>query len=150
MNYNIITSQIDLLAKTLLDAPVGYVEQTIAEIIKKPTYLKVVEQNSISGTKYVRKVVIGHNQFPIVSAITKFDSQNLPESVMSGLLERKDSMGKILRKNNIVAQRGSVVTNYDPEQKKITRDYEVLYKNLVWFQVSEEIRLDFLSACQNS
>ncbi len=136
------------MAKTLLDAPVGYVEQTISEIIKKSIYLKVVEQNSISGTKYVRKVVIGHNQFPIVSAITKFDSQNLPESVMSGLLQKKESIGKILRKNNIVAQRRSVIVNYDPERKKLTRDYEILYNNSVWFQVSEEIRLDFLSACQ--
>ncbi|MBI1828046.1 MAG: hypothetical protein HY222_04135 [Thaumarchaeota archaeon] len=131
-----------------MNAPVGYVEQTISEIIKKSTYLKVVEQNSISGTKYVRKVVIGYNQFPIVSAITKFDSQNLPESVMSGLLQRKESIGKILRKNNIIAQRGSVIVNYDLEQKKITRDYEILYKNSIWFQVSEDIRLDFLNACQ--
>ncbi len=148
MSYNIITAEINILAKTLLDAPVGYVEQTIAEIIKKPIYLKVVEQNSISGTKYVRKVVIGHDQFPIVYAITKFDSKNLPDSVMSGLLQKKESIGKILRKNNIVAQRGSVLVNYDPEQKKITRDYEILYKNSVWFQVFEEIKLDFLNACQ--
>jgi len=148
LSNNIITTEIDLLANVILDAPVGYVAQTIAEIIKKPVYLNVVEQNSTSGTKYVRKVVIGYDQFPIVYAVTKFDSKNLPESVMSGLLQKKESIGKIIRKNNIGAQRRSVVFSFDPEQKMIRRDYEILYKNLVWFQVSEEIRLDFLSACQ--
>ena len=148
MSYNIIAAEIDLLAKTLLDAPVGYVEQTIAEIIKKPVYLNVVEQNSTHGTNYVRKVVIGRDQFPIVCAVSKFDSKHLPELVMLGLLQKKESLGKILRTNNIRAQRGSVVVKFDLGRKKITRDYEILYESSVWFQVSEEIRLDFLSACQ--
>ena len=53
-----MTLTLDLLAKTLLDAPIGYVEQTLAEILKKPVHVNVVEQNSTSGTKYVRKVAI--------------------------------------------------------------------------------------------
>jgi len=139
----------DQIAKTLLDAPVGYMEQTISMIIKKPVYLKVVEQNSVSETKYVRKVIIGHNQFPLLRAIVKFDSKNLPQEIMSGLLQKKESIGNILRKNNIIAQRRIVSIDFDPYRRTVTRDYDILYNDLIWFQISEEVRLDFLRACQD-
>jgi len=141
--------EIDQIAKTLLDTPVGYVEQTISTIIKKPVYLNVVEQNSVSGTKYVRKVVIGHGQFPILRAVVKFDSKNIPREVMTGLLQKKESIGSILRKNNVIAQRLPVGINFDSERKTVTREYEILCNSSVWFQISEEIRLDFLRACQD-
>ena len=145
-----MTLTLDLLAKTLLDAPIGYVEQTLAEILKKSVHVDVVEQNSTSGAKYVRKVVISAGQFPIVSAVVKFDSKIIPKPVMSDLLQKKDGIGNILRKNNISARRSAVSINFDPAGKKITRSYEILHGDSVWFQIYEEIRLDLLSACQDS
>lgn len=144
-----MTLTLDLLAKTLLDAPIGYVEQTLAEILKKPVHVDVAEQNSTSGTKYVRKVVISAGQFPIVSAVVKFDSKIIPKPVMSDLLQKKDGIGNILRKNNISARRNAVSINFDPDGKKIMRSYEILHSDSVWFQIYEEIRLDLLSACQD-
>ena len=145
-----MTLTLDLLAKTLLDAPIGYVEQTLAEILKKPVHVNVVEQNSTSGTKYVRKVAISVGQFPIVSAVVQFDSKIIPKSVMSDLLQKKEGIGNILRKDNISARRNAVSINFDPNGKKITRSYEILHNDSVWFQIYEEIRLDLLSACQDS
>ena len=144
-----MTLTLDLLAKTLLDAPIGYVEQTLAEILKKPVRIDVVEQNSTSGTRYVRKAVISAGQFPIVSAVVQFDSKIIPKSVMLDLLQKKEGVGNILRKNNISARRNAVSINFDPDGKKITRSYEILHNNSVWFQIYEEIRLDLLSACQD-
>jgi len=145
-----MTLTLDLLAKTLLDAPIGYVEQTLAEILKKPVHVDVVEQNSTSGTRYVRKVVISAGQFPIVSAVVQFDSKIIPKPVMSDLLQKKEGIGNILRKNNISARRNAVSINFDPDGKKITRSYEILHDDSVWFQIYEEIRLDLLGACQDS
>jgi len=142
--------EIESIAKTLLDAPVGFVEQTISETIKKPVYLKVVEQNSVLGTKYVRKVVIGHGQFPILRAVVKFDSKNIPKVVMTSLLQKKESIGNILRKNNIKVQRRPVNISFDPSRKIVNRDYQILHNGSVFFQISEEIRLDFLRACKDS
>lgn len=142
--------EIESIGKTLLDAPLGFVEQTISEIIKKPVYLKVVEQNSVFETNYVRKVVIGHNQFPILSAVVKFDSKNLTQAVMTGLLQKKESIGSILRKNNIGAERRSIHIYFDPDKKMVTRNYEILHNGSVWFRISEVIRLDFLLACKDS
>jgi len=144
-----MTLTLDLLAKTLLDAPIGYVEQTLAEILKKPVHVDVVEQNSTPGTKYVRKVEISAGQFPIVSAVVKFDSKIIPKSVMLDLLQKKEGIGNILRKNNISARRNAVSINFDPDGKKVTRSYEILHNDSVWFQIYEEIRLDLLSACQD-
>jgi chorismate-pyruvate lyase len=145
-----MATEIESIGKTLLDAPLGFVEQTISEIIKKPVYLKVVEQNSVFETSYVRKVVIGHSQFPILSAVVKFDSKNLTQAVMTGLLQKKESIGSILRKNNIRAERGSININFDPDKKTVTRNYEILHNGSVWFRISEVIRLDFLRACKDS
>lgn len=142
-------AEMEQIGKTLLDVPVGYVEQTISDIIKKPVYLKVVEQNSISGTKYVRKVVIGHDKFPILSAIVTFDSKNITKPVISALLQKKESIGKILQNNHIVGQRRSKTVELDPERKTVTREYEIFCNNSVWFQISEKIRLDLLCACKD-
>lgn len=142
--------EIEPIAKTLLDAPVGFVEQTISEIIKKPVYVKVIEQNSILGTKYVRKIVIGHGQFPILRAVVKFDSKNIPQAVMSSLLQKKESIGNILRKNNIIGQRRSVNINFDTTRKTVIREYEILHDGSVWFEISEEIKLDLLCACKDN
>jgi chorismate-pyruvate lyase len=142
--------EIEQIGKTLLDAPVGHVEQTISHMINKPVYLKVVEQNSVAGTKYVRKVIIGYSQFPILRAIVKFDSVNIPKSVMTALLQKKESIGKILQKNKIVAQRRITALDFEPDRKTINREYEILYDDSVWFQISEAIRLDFLCACKYS
>lgn len=141
---------LDLLARTLLDAPIGYVEQTLGELLKRPVHIDVVEQNSRYGSKYVRKVVIVVGQIPIVSAVVKFDSKILPESVMSDLLQKKEGIGNILRKNNISARRKGVLIDFDPNGKKITRTYEIVHQDSAWFQINEEIRLDLLNACQDS
>jgi chorismate-pyruvate lyase len=142
-------AEIEQIGKTLLEAPVGYVEQTISDIIKKPVYIKVIEQSSTSYTKYVRKVVIGYDKFPILRATVKFDSKNIPKSVMTALLQKKESIGKILRNNNLVAQRRPQVIILDPKSNTVTREYEIFCNNSIWFHVREEIRLDFLCACKD-
>jgi chorismate-pyruvate lyase len=142
-------AEIEQIGKILLDAPVGYVEQTISDIIKKPVYLKV-EQNSISGTKYLRKVVIGYDRFPILGAVVTFDHKNIPKPVMTALLQKKQSIGRILRNNGIVAKRRLKTINFDPTRSIVTREYDIVCNDSIWFEVSETIKLDFLCACKDS
>ena len=140
---------LDFLAKILLDAPVGHVEQTIEEILKKPVHLHVIEQNLISGTKYNRKIVIAFGQVPIVRAMVRFDSKNIPKLIMKELLQKKEGIGNILRKHNTTVQRKTLEINVEPDGKKLTRKYEIWHNNLIWFDIFEEIRLDLLNTCQN-
>ncbi|HSF27442.1 MAG TPA: hypothetical protein VD699_04355 [Nitrosopumilaceae archaeon] len=140
---------LDHLAKTLLDAPVGHVEQTIEEILEKPVRLDVIEQNLISGTEYNRKIVIAFGKVPIVSATVRFDSKNIPKLIMTELLQKKEGIGNILRKHNITVQRNTLEINVESDGKKLMRSYEIWHNNLIWFDIIEEIRLDLLNTCQN-
>ncbi|MGQ0795807.1 MAG: hypothetical protein ACT4N5_06465 [Nitrosopumilaceae archaeon] len=141
---------LDYLAKILLDAPVGGVEQTIEDILGRPIHLDVIEQKVISDTRYARKIVIYFGQIPIVEATTRFDSKNIPKLIMKELLRKKEGIGKILRKYNVTVQRNILETNMEPDGKKLTRNYEIWHNNLIWFEINEEIRLDLLNTRQNT
>jgi chorismate-pyruvate lyase len=140
---------LDFLAKTLLEAPVGHVEQTVKEILKRPVHLQVIGQDLVSGTKYHRKIVIASGQMPIVHAIVKFDSKNIPKLIMTELLEKKKGIGNILQKHCIDVHRDILKINVESDGKKLTRNYHILHDSVVWFDITEEIRLDFLNTCQN-
>ncbi len=140
---------IDRIGRNLLDAPVGHVEQTISNIIQRPVNLKVVEQSLVSDTKYIRKVIIGISQFPILYAIVKFDSSNIPKAVLEDLLQKKYGLGKILEKNKIIAQRKHARVYLGRDKKTLNREYEIFCDGSCWFQVSEKIRLDVLQASKN-
>jgi len=144
-----VALSLDFLAKTLLDAPVGRVEQTIQEIIKRPVCLDVLEQKLISETTYKRKIVISFGQIPIVHATVRFDSKLIPKLIMTELLQKKEGIGNILRKHDIAVQRNNLEIYVEPNGKKITREYEIWYDDLIWFDITEEIRLDLLNSCQN-
>ncbi len=141
--------EIDRIGRTLLDAPIGHVEQTISDIIQKPVNLEVVEQSLVSDTEYIRKVIIGKSQFPILHAVVKFDSSNIPKAVMEDLLQKKDGLGKILQKNKITAQRKHAKVYLERDKKTLNREYEIFCNGSCWFQVSEKIKLDLLQASKD-
>jgi chorismate-pyruvate lyase len=132
-----------------LNTPIGHVEQTVADILKRNVSFNVIEQTPIGQTEYLRKIIISADQFPIVSATVRFDSKIIPQHILEELLRKKEGIGTILQKYHVMAHRRSIVITISTDGKKITRDYEIVQDNSVWFQISEEIRLDLLYACQN-
>lgn len=145
----ISTNTLELLAEEILNVPVGHVERTIADILKKDVMLNVIEQTPVGKTEYLRKIIIAADQFPIVAANVRFDSKTIPEYILSELLRKKDGIGTILQKYGITAYRRDIKIIISPDGKKITRSYEIMQNSDLWFQISEEIRLDLLYACQN-
>lgn len=140
---------LELLAETILNTPIGHVEQTVADILKRNVIFNVIEQTPIGKTEYLRKIVISADQFPIVSATVRFDSKIIPPHILAELLRKKEGIGTMLQKHHVIAHRRSIVITVSADGKKITRNYEIMQDNAVWFQISEEIRLDLLYACQN-
>ncbi len=124
-------------------------EQTVADILKRNVTFNVIEQTPIGQTEYQRKIIISADQFPIVSATVRFDSKTIPQHILAELLRKKDGIGTILQRHRVDAHRRSITVTVSTDGKKITRSYEIMQNTSVWFQVSEEIRLDFLYACQN-
>lgn len=140
---------LELLAEAILNTPIGYMEQTVTDILKRDVHFTVIEQTPIGQTEYLRKIIIAADQFPIVSAIVRFDSKTIPQYILTELLKKKEGIGTILQKHHIIAYRRAIVITISDDGKKITRNYEIMQNTSVWFKISEEIRLDLLYACQN-
>jgi len=140
---------LDPLFQSILDAPVGRVESTLKEVLECDVHLDIIEQNQISGTNFVRKVTITANDLPVICAIVNFDSKILPANVISEVLQKKDGIGTILTRNNIKTKRKIISLNYDDKLEKVTRKYQIIIDNTVWFEIIEEIRLDYIISCKN-
>lgn len=132
-----------------MNTPIGHVEQTVADILKRSVNFSVIEQTPMGQTEYLRKIVIAADQFPIVSATVRFDSKAIPGHILDELLRKKEGIGTILQKHHVIAHRQSIVVTISADGKKITRNYQIVQDASVWFHISEEIRLDILYACQN-
>lgn len=139
----------DLLDK-ILDAPVGQVVTVLEENLKCNVKLEVIEQNTITPNQFVRNVLITAQGLPVVKANVKFDSTVLPEFIMAEILKRRQGIGTILNGNHIRATRNIISLNRVPEENKVSREYEIIYNGVIWFTISEEIRLDSLSSNNNS
>lgn len=141
---------LDPLLQRILDAPVGQVESTLKTTLKCDVHLDIIEQNQISGANFVRKITITVNELPVILATVNFDLKILPKNITSELLQKKDGIGTILTQNHIKANRKIVSVDYDDKQEKVTRKYQIVIDNIVWFEIIEEIRLNYITSCKNS
>ena len=144
-----MTVALDPLLKSILDAAVGQVESTLSKVLECNVYLDIIEQNQLSGTNFVRKITITVKDLPVIRAIAKFDSKILPEQIMTELLRRKEGIGTILTRNKIKADREVVSLDFKRNGKEVIRKYQIVSNKLVWFEILEEIRLDYITACKN-
>ncbi len=144
-----MTVTLDPLLKSILDASVGQVERTLSKVLECNVYLDIIEQNQLSGTNFVRKITITVKDLPVIRAVAKFDSKVLPEQIMTELLRRKEGIGTILTRNKIKADRELVSLDFKRNGKEVIRKYRIVSNKLVWFEILEEIRLDYITACKN-
>jgi len=144
-----VTVTLDPLLKSILDASVGQVESTLSKVLECNVYLDIIEQNQLSGTNFVRKITITVKDLPVIRAVAKFDSKILPEQVMTELLRRKEGIGTILTRNKIKAYREVVSLDFKRNGRDVIRKYRIVSNKSVWFEILEEIRLDYITACKN-
>jgi len=140
---------LDPLLKKILDAPVGEVEKTLRDALMCDIRLDIIEQNQISGSNFVRKITITADNVPVICALVNFDSKILPTNIISDILQKKDGIGTILTRNNIKADRKIISIDNDDKIEKVTRKYQIIKDNTVWFEIIEEIRLDYIISCKN-
>ena len=144
-----MTVALDPLLKSVLDAAVGQVESTLSNVLECNVYLDIIEQNQLSGTNFVRKITITVKDLPVIRAVAKFDSKILPEQIMTELLRRKEGIGTILTRNKIKADREVISLDFKQNGKEVIRKYRIVSNKSVWFEILEEIRLDYITACKN-
>lgn len=125
----------------ILDAPVGEVEKTIREILNCDVCINIIEQNKELDSKFVRKITITANGFPVIKATVNFDYDIIPHKIIDELLRKKEGIGTILSKNNIKAERKIISLDIKNENKLAVRKYQIVVENSTWFEIIEEIRL---------
>ena len=138
------------LLNRILDAPVGKVIIVLGEILDCNIKLEVIEQNSVAPNQFVRKISITAQELPVIKANVKFDSTVLPEFIIAELLKKKHGIGDILNANGINATRNIIALNRNPDENKVSREYEIIHNGIVWFTILEEIRLANLGSDNNS
>lgn len=139
-------TQNDLLEK-ILDAPLGEVVTVLGEHLDCNIFLDLIEQNtSKPGTKFDRKITISAGGLPLIRAVIKFDRKTLPLFIVKDLLQKQRKIGTILQRYGIPNEKNIVFLRRDDNE--IFRIYEIRYNDKVWFEISEEIRLDHLSSIQ--
>ena len=139
----------DNLLSKILAAPVGKVVDVLSEILNCNIDLQIIEQNTVTPHKFIRKISISANELPVIKAHVKFDSTILPKFILDELLKKEQGVGTILTRNNISASRNIISVNHNLDENKVSREYEILKDGTVWFTILEEIRLDGLGANNN-
>lgn len=133
----------DSLIKEILDAPLGHVVSVLGNHLNCKIKLDLIEQNTPKpGSEFKRKITITANNLPLIKAVIKFDRTTLPKHVVSQLLEKRNLVGRILSLNDIPNKKD--VISLVADEKKITRIYQIKHDRIVLFEVSEEIRIDYI------
>lgn len=134
----------ETIVKEILDAPIGHVVTVLSNYFDCKIKLDLIEQNTPKpGSEFERKVTITMNGIPVVRAAIRFDKKILPENVLTQLLQKKRIVGTILNLNGIPNERKTVFL--ERNKKRIVRKYQIKFDKHVFFEVTEEIRLDFLA-----
>jgi len=134
----------DQLIKEILDAPLGHVVTVLGNHLNCKIKLDLIEQNSsIPGSIFVRKITVTVSNLPIIKAVIKFNKNNLPKYMVNQLLQKRKLVGTILNLNEISNKKDIIFLNVEDE--KISRIYKIRHGQNTLFEVSEEIRLDYIS-----
>ncbi len=141
-----VESHNDLLKK-ILNASLGEVVTVLVENLNCKIYLDLIEQNTPKpGTEFERKITVSAEGLPLIRAVIKFDRKTLPAFIMNDLLQKRRKIGTILELNGIPNEKNIVFLTCD--QKRLFRIYEIKNDGKVWFEISEEINLDYLYSIQ--
>ena len=137
----------DLLIKDILDAPLGHVVNVLGNHLDCKIKLDLIEQNTPKpGSLFERKITITGNNLPLIKAVIKFDKKTLPQHIVDQLLQKRKLVGTILNLNNIPNKKDIIFLI--EKEKKITRAYQIKYDESVFFEIYEEIRLDYIDTIQ--
>ena len=135
------------LLEKILNASLGNVVTVLEKHLNCKITLDLIEQNTPKpGTKFDRKIIVSADGLPLIRAVIKFDRMIIPPFIVKDLLQKQKKIGTILERNGIPNEKNIVSLKQD--EKKIFRIYEIKNKDKVWFEISEEIRLDHLSSIQ--
>lgn len=133
------------ILEKILDAPLGEVVTVLGDNLRCRVYLDVIEQTTPKpGTKFERKITVSAEGLPLIRATIKFDRKELPSYIVKELLQKSEKIGTILKNYGISNKKNTVFLTRG--KNSLFRVYQVKHNNRIWFEISEEIKLNHLDS----
>lgn len=127
------------MAKKVLLAETGTVEQVLSILTRSTVTVKVVEQKENSRTITRQSLIVDDKGRVLIRAQSKVFSRNLPAKVVSQIKRRESGIGSIIASSGLETFRKIVEVGYNPAGKSFFRKYQIIYRKKVAFEIREEL-----------
>lgn len=127
------------MAKKILLAETGTVEQVLSILTGSTVMVRVVEQKENTRTIARQSIIVDDAGKVLIKAHSKVFTRILPEKVVSQIKRQESGIGSIIASSGLETFRKIVEVGYDPAGRSVFRKYQIIYRKKVAFEIREEL-----------
>lgn len=127
------------MAKKILLAETGTVEQVLSILTGSTVRVRVVEQKEHTRTIARQSLIVDDVGKVLIRAHCKVFTRVLPAKVVSQIKRQQSGIGSIIASSGLETFRKIVELGYDPAGRSVFRKYQIIYRKKVAFEIKEEL-----------
>lgn len=127
------------MAKKILLAETGTVEQVLSILTGSTVRVKVVEQKENARTIIRQSLIVDDAGRVLIRARSKVFTSSLPARVVIKIKRQESGIGSIITSSGLETFRKIVEVGYDPASRSVFRKYQIIYRKKVAFEIREEL-----------
>ena len=127
------------LAKKILLAETGTVEQVLSILTGSTVRVKVVEQKENARTIIRQSLIVDDAGRVLIRARSKVFTSSLPARVVIKIKRQESGIGSIITSSGLETFRKIVEVGYDPASRSVFRRYQIIYRKKIAFEIKEEL-----------
>lgn len=127
------------LAQKILLAETGTVEQVLSILTGSAIRVSVVEQKESARTITRKSLIMNDSGKVLIRADSRVFTRNLPAKVVNQIKRKQAGIGTIISSFGLETFRKIVEVGYDPASKSVFRNYQIIYRKKVTFEIREEL-----------
>ena len=127
------------MAKKILLAETGTVEQVLSILTGSTVRVRVVEQKENARTIARQSLIVDDAGRVLIRAHSKVFTRILPAKVVSQIKRQESGIGTIIASFGLETFRKIVQVGYDPANRSVFRKYQIIWRKRVACQIMEEL-----------
>jgi chorismate-pyruvate lyase len=127
------------MAKKILLAETGTVEQVLSILTGSTVRVKVVEQKENARAIIRQSLIVDDSGKVLIRARSKVFTRSLPAKVVSQIKRQESGIGSIITSSGLETFRKIIEVGYDPAVRTVFRKYQIIYRKKVAFEIREEL-----------
>ncbi len=127
------------LAQKILLAETGTVEQVLSILTGSAVRVMVEEQKENKSTITRQALIMNDAGKVLIRARSKIFVRNLPTKLASQIRRQASGIGTIIARSGLETFRKIVQVGYDPTSKSAFRQYQIIVRKKVAFEITEEL-----------